>query len=247
MANSRGSGRKRKLKPPGKVVVRSKTYGRHERAARGTVTPAELNESMKAYGERMIRSNMPARLIQDAQKPFRANFTGGQLWQSLVKHFAAQANEGLEYSVVGLQSMDLHKYYTTSRIMSPAFNAQYNEVTGSLDMTFNHTPESSFLKRAHYVNGFRITIIAMFPDFRKNTIVTLSEVLPHRALRETVPVSFFIKVPGEAMQCLLGYKIEGTKDGNVCASMVTRCMYFSHAIEFHSNPRPLAPQIPSTS
>ena len=106
--------------PPGtKIIVNSKAYGRHERAARGSKSKAGLNESMKNDGRRMIDSILPARLIQNALLPYRKNFKGGLFWQRLVSHFATQAKNNQDYNVLGMSNWDLNNAYPTSRILAP--------------------------------------------------------------------------------------------------------------------------------
>jgi len=76
-----------------KIIVKSKAYGEHERAPRGSKSKAVLNKAMKAHGKRLRESTAPAKLIMDALQPFRENFKGGMIWQRLVKHFAAQTKK----------------------------------------------------------------------------------------------------------------------------------------------------------
>jgi len=111
--------KKTRKKRTDKIIVESLAYGRHLRAPRGSRSRAELNTAMKAHGQRMLKSNGPAKLIMDALQPFREDFTGGLLWQRLVSHFAAQANEGKAYSAEGIRDWDLNTRYPTSGIMYP--------------------------------------------------------------------------------------------------------------------------------
>lgn len=233
MPKKPGSG-KGKNKPVKKITVNSQTYGEHERAARGTYKKAELNDAMKAHGKRMIGSNTPAALIQDALRPYRMNFSGGQLWQEMVKRFAAQAKEGREYSVMDLQYLSFHTYYTVRRMGSSSFEINTDLEASVFEMKYTYIPAKAFLDRAPYLTGFQTTIIALFPDFKKNTIITESVVLPVRALKDAEPFSFIINIPPQARACLLCCKVEGTEKGVVLNSTgnVTKGMYFMHAQEF---------------
>jgi hypothetical protein len=109
--------KKSRKSPAEKIIVKSKAYGVHERAPRGSKSRAVLNKAMKAHGKRLRESTTPAKLITDALQPFRENFNGGNIWQRMVKHFAAQAKKGEAYSVTGIENWDLNLQYLTSRIM----------------------------------------------------------------------------------------------------------------------------------
>ena len=112
------SKKKKRKSPTEKVVVKSKAYGEHERAPRGSKSKAVSKPGYEAHGRRLRQSNIPAKLITDALQPFRENFKGGMIWQRLVKHFAAQAKKGDAYSVTGVENWDLNTQYLTSRIMT---------------------------------------------------------------------------------------------------------------------------------
>lgn len=131
----------------GKVLVRSKAYGNHYRAARGSKTPVEINSSLKENGERMIGSNAPAKLIFDALKPFRKNFNGGMFWQDLLKYFTTQAKMDQAYHMTGFVNRDVDKNYPISRIMALKVDPII-ELT-SLTMTINikFVMVERFLKR----------------------------------------------------------------------------------------------------
>jgi len=125
---------------------------------------------MKVHSRRLRKSNIPAKLITDALQPFRENFRGGMLWQRLVKHFAAQAKAGDAYSVAGIEYWDLNDVYLTSRLMTTMVKITPDDSFSNLEVSVNHTFSKCFLERKKDITSFRITIIFLFPDFKKNEI-----------------------------------------------------------------------------
>jgi hypothetical protein len=198
-----------------KVLVKSKTYGEHHRAQRGSNSRAVLNSAMKAHGRRLRKSNMPAKLILDALKPFRDNFKGGLIWQKLVKHFAAQAKQGESYSVAGIKDWDLNKQYLTSRILTNQVEIKTDDHFTSLEVTVNYEFSKRFLERKKDITAFRISLIFLFPDFKNNEIITIPVVLPDKLLTDSSPYIFIQQIPLRANSWLVCFKAEPCKNGKL--------------------------------
>jgi hypothetical protein len=196
-----------------KVVVKSEAYGEHTRAPRGSKTRAVLNPAMKAHGRRLRKSNIPAKLIMDALYPYREDFKGGMLWQKLVKHFAAQAKKGEAYSVQGIGSWDLNNRYLTSRIMSPDVEVKPNKDFSNLKIEVNYTFSKRFLERKSNITAFLITLIFMFPDFKKNKLVTVPVFMPVKLMTDHSLYTFLVEIPRGANSYLVGFKAEACVDG----------------------------------
>ena len=207
MAKSR-SAKKNKIGPPAVVTVNSRAYGKHERAARGTWKKAKLNDAMKGHSERLIGNNTPAKLILDALAPYKENFKGGLIWQKLVKHFARQAKEYKDFSVLGIEHWDLNAAYATARIMGPNVKIETDRFSSTLNITVNYTFSKRFLERKKSITSFRIMIIVMFPDFISNEIITIPVVLPDKLLEDQAPYSFIVQVPAGARSYLVCFKAE---------------------------------------
>ena len=201
-----------------KVIVKSKAYGIHERAPRGSKSKAVLNRAMKAHGKRLRESNIPAKLIMDALQPFRENFKGGMLWQRLLKHFAAQAKAGNPYSVTGIGDWDFNSEDPTSRIMAPNVKIEPDDYFSNLRVEVNHTFSNRFLERKSDIAAFRITLIFLFPDFRNNKIKTIPFVLPDKLLTDSSLYSFIVQVPRRSNSYLCCFKAEACKNGEVLQS-----------------------------
>jgi hypothetical protein len=211
---------------PIKVTVKSKTYGTHERAARGSKTKTDVNEAMKEAGRRLVGANIQAKLICDALKPFRENFPGGQIWQKLVKHFALQAKEIKDYSVIGIKEWDLNDQYPTSRVMYPAVKFEVDSLRSAMHIAVSYFFSDRFMQRKKEITDFRITIILLFPDFIKNEIITIANVLPEKKMEDSAIYEFIQSIPEGAVSwlgcfkaeaCVQGIPISGS--GNVAKAM----------------------------
>ncbi|HVY73905.1 MAG TPA: hypothetical protein VG890_03690 [Puia sp.] len=207
--------KKSSSKPGEEVLVDSRAYGKHTRAARGSKSKAVLNPAMKAHGRRLRKSNAPAKLITDALRPFRENFKGGMIWQRLVKHFSAQAKKGEAYSVRGIGIWDLNEQYFTSRLMSAGVRVKPNDDFSMLEISVNYSFSKRFLERKKDITAFRITLIFLFPDFKNNDIVTIPVILPDKALTDTTSRSFVVDIPRRANSYLVCFKAEACKDGAI--------------------------------
>jgi hypothetical protein len=168
---------------------------------------------MKAHGRRLRKSNIPAKLIMDALQPFRENFRGGMLWQRLVGHFAAQAKAGDAYSVAGIEDWDLNDQYLTSRLMTTQVKITPDDYFSNLEVSVNYTFSNRFLQRKKDITAFRITMIFLFPDFKKNEIKTIPFVLPDKLLSDSALYAFIIDVPPRADSYLVCFKAEACANG----------------------------------
>jgi hypothetical protein len=209
------SKKKSNKKPTGKVVVNSKAYGVHERATRGSKSSVNVNAAMKAHGRRLRKSNVPARLIMEALQPFRENFKGGMLWQKLVKHFAAQAKKGDVYSVAGIGEWDLNDAYPTSRLMTTNVEIVPTDEFSSLQISINYAFSNRFLQRKKDIMAFRITSIFLFPDFKRNEIITIPVVLPDKLMSDSSLYAFIQQVPARANSYLVCFKAEACANGTL--------------------------------
>ncbi len=201
-------------KPTDKITVNSRAYGRHERAPRGSRSEAVLNPAMKAHGLRLLSSNIPAKLIKDALIPFRINFKGGMIWQRLLKHFAAQAKKGEQYSVAGIENWEIRPDYPTGRILAAGVKIKSAEQISNLEVSLKYVFSKRVLER-NTDTAFRITLIFFFPDFANNTIIVTPHVLPDKPVTDVELTRFIIELPADANSYLLCLKAEGCVNGVV--------------------------------
>jgi hypothetical protein len=213
---------------PGKIKVRSKTYGLHERAVRGTHKIAELNEAMKLNGLRMIGSNAPAKLILDALKIHRLDFPGGLFWQALLKHFTGQLKRGEPYSVTGLENKDINKNYPLSRIIAMEVETVPDMPTLAMTITLKSSVHESFIRKSPKINGLQLTFIGIFPDFKENDRTVVLVVLPVRPIKDTADYSFIMNIPVTAQSYILCCKVQGCQNGIVDDAKAARAMHITN-------------------
>ena len=164
---------------------------------------------------RLRKSNIPAKLIMDALQPFRENFKGGMIWQRLVKHFAAQAKRGDQYSVTGIENWDLNVRYLTSRILTANVEIKSEDDFSNLEIEVNYSFSKRFLERKSDITAFRVTLIFLFPDFRNNKIKTIPIVLPDKLLNDSALYSFIVELPRGANSYLCCFKAEACRNGEL--------------------------------
>ena len=77
----------------GMVNVNSKAYGVHQRRKRGTVKPADVNDSFKAASRMLLTGSRLARLVKNAIDPYRKPIYDGTLWSRMLSQFYRQAKQ----------------------------------------------------------------------------------------------------------------------------------------------------------
>lgn len=219
-------------KPPkDKIKVKSKAYGYHLRAARGTVKPAVLNQKMEETRLRVLSTNRPAALIHNALKPFRENFKGGLFYQYLQKQFNVQAKKGVPFNLdkimldielhddiqaaawVKSHTIDLNKNLPVSRIIALNVDIKIDRPSEGLHISVQYHANSTFLKRSRLYTHVQLTFIALYPDFADNMIDTESIVLPIRKITDKKVYSFTMQLPVTATGYLLFCKVESCENG----------------------------------
>ena len=215
------------FKPQGTIggltTVRSKTYGEHVRSARGSKSAAEVNNAFKKSSSEMMSGNVPARLIKNTIDLHRQDFIGGQLWQKLVGIFKKQVKDQQPFSVKDLQNIEVHDLYPISRFLKGLLQYDLSITKNAivLNLSFNEHPD---FKRK-YVDGYRVGVICIFPDFindQADSLIVYSPVINLSSVYK--PLSFEIPCPETAVQFLLCLKIEGCEKGEVCTGLSPKGM-----------------------
>lgn len=97
------------------VTVNSRTYGKHTRAARGSKTPAVLNDVLTAHAERTSVINKAAKAVYDVLKFYSEDFREGQLWQGILSRMRRANNLHFETFLKALDGLDLNSRYALER------------------------------------------------------------------------------------------------------------------------------------
>lgn len=195
----------------GVTFVRSRRYGKHARAARGSIKPATLNDRMKESSERMAAANIPAKLIFDALKE---DHKDGTLWIRLLSIYRKQVKEGLGPDIQCLAKLECSIESSLHTIVSDyKVSSSIADGLMKVDLQLKHEPS---WKKAKYLTGYQASIIALFVDMKKmemdgsmgsGTITSFGE--------ELKPMHFEFEIPTMAKEYLLLLKVEGAENGKV--------------------------------
>jgi hypothetical protein len=113
--------RKKSKAAPRTIEVKSRAYGTHTRAARGTIKPAKLNKVLSANSKRIALINPIASEVHTMLKTAAGFFKESMFWQKMLSriHGAnATTAAALLESIVG---MDLQSRYPLQRFGKPPF------------------------------------------------------------------------------------------------------------------------------
>lgn len=119
---------KKKLIPPREVRVKSRAYGEHTRAARGSKTPVGLNEVFAKYNAKTVAVNATAKRIHDLIKHCGKSFKEAGLWQVMLSRMRKATAEDVMGMLMALKGMDLNSKYPMGRFAHPFLSsAEWNE------------------------------------------------------------------------------------------------------------------------
>lgn len=169
------------LPGPKRTLVRSKTYGEHTRAPRGSKSKAEVNDTLKRHNTLLIGANVPAMLVKRAIDSIRDGFPTGQLWQSLVGMFKMQLKVGVPLNVSPLMYKDLSIYYRQSRLVKQGYIHTISAGPEKIKVEIAKL-NPTFRKKA--TDGYQVRVTALFFDFE------LMEYTAESSLSAIVPLSY---------------------------------------------------------
>jgi hypothetical protein len=115
--------RKNKNKKPvqqnaNKVIqVRSATYGKHTRAARGSKTTATVNDVLAAHAEKTNTLNAAAKTIHDLLRLYSDIFREGQLWQNILSRMRKAKHTHFEELLYKLNGLEINSRYVLTRFL----------------------------------------------------------------------------------------------------------------------------------
>ncbi|MGV3510246.1 MAG: hypothetical protein ACO1N7_13220 [Sphingobacteriaceae bacterium] len=200
--------------------VNSKTYGHHLRKARSS---GAVNEVFKENNLQIVDANAAARLIKNTVDAYRGDFIGGQFWQNLVSCFMKQLKLNIPFNVKALKDIEINENYKLSRIYNENLRASIDEERRMLTILLESTSRPDFKRK--FVDGYRISTIAVFPDFTTNyveSMVVESEVISLSLACE--PLSFNFYISENADQYLICLKIEAFENARLCSGHATKGM-----------------------
>ena len=95
----------------GITFVKSKTYGDHIRAPRGTYKKAEVNAAFKKQSKKLVKANVPAQILRNALNPYRSDFRYGFLWQDLVSMTNDALGKDGTCDFAKLKPFEIHSHF----------------------------------------------------------------------------------------------------------------------------------------
>jgi len=197
----------------GNTFVKSKAYGDHVRAARGTHKPAVVNEALQESSRKIQEANVPAKMLKDALDPYRQHFKGGSLWQRLVSVFRAQLRTTGTIDFTALADIEIHEHYPVSRFLKVTPQVVHDAAANTLrvHLEYERHPKP---KGMSYLDSYQLTMIALFPDLEHKAVDTTaacSGILFNKD--KYAPIVMTLPVPAGARAFVLCLKVEGCEQG----------------------------------
>jgi hypothetical protein len=214
----------------GVTHVKSKTYGKHVRAARGTHKVAEVNDVMKQSGKHLVSANQSAKLIKDALNPYRQDFKDGTLWSRLVSLFKKQIAARATPDFLALKGFEIHKEHSFTRIAGLKAEYAYDLTHNTLSIELRISDID--FSRMKQLDHHQLKVITLFPDVQQNQCATHVHDLPLTS-NTSVPneVNIVVPVPAEAKLALVCVKIEGAEKQHLSNSHKAKGMQVLMAVE----------------
>jgi hypothetical protein len=96
--------------------VKSRTYGKHIRAARGSKTTATVNDVLSAHAEKTNTLNAAAKTVHDLLKLYSDIFREGQLWQNILSRMRKAKHTDFEELLYTLNGLELNSRYALAAV-----------------------------------------------------------------------------------------------------------------------------------
>ncbi len=215
----------------GITFVRSPTYGDHVRAKRGTYKKAKVNDALKQESKTLVSANIPAKIFKDAIDPYRSNITGGTLWRRLVSMFGKQLkNTGaFDFGKIGRFEIDADQPFDRFLVIQPTIKVAKEKPLLHVHVEYDQHPRFS----VNSINGYRFTVIGMFPDLKKKaakTIAAESNVISLSGIIK--PLDGQLEIPAKAKSFIVCIRIEGCIGNSVSLTRTTSglCVFGSGEI-----------------
>lgn len=193
----------------GFTFVKSRVYGDHVRARRGTYKSAEVNEAFKKESALLLSANVPAKILKDAIEPYRRNLSGGMLWQRLVSMFREQLKTKGAFDFASIKAFEISEEYPFDRFLQVASAIKADKKKNKLRINIDYPAHPTFME-AKKVDGYQLTVIGIFPDLKKKTARTTaveSEVIGLTSV--IAPMEAQLDVPKNAKSYIVCIRIEG--------------------------------------
>lgn len=209
--------------PPGMILVRSRAYGDHVRAKRGTYKKARLNAALRKGTVLIGEANAAAKLFKDTIEPYRKDLIEKSIWPNLLSMFRRQQTETGIVDFSRLKPFEIHSRYTLDRLLPVQVVTRYDNNTRTLRAVISYEGLPHF--RNSRIDGYKLSAIVLFPDLKKmtaKTVVEESPILPLKGKQSPFDVS--VSVSGRAKCFILCLRIDGYSAGKLHDTIATKGM-----------------------
>jgi hypothetical protein len=205
----------------GLTFVSSVAYGDHIRAKRGTHKDATLNQAMKRSSKKLKEANVPAKIFKDAIEPYRDCLRDGTLWQRLLSCFRKQQKEQGAPDFQALKGLDIHARYPLGRFFEIHPTIRINSKKARLEVDFHYNAPA--FKKSKNIDGYKLTVIGIFPDLKKRSAKTVSVASGIIQLKDGITEFHAgLNIPGRAKTCVVCVKIEGCTQQETANTQATQ-------------------------
>jgi hypothetical protein len=193
----------------GLTFVNSRAYGKHVRSARGTKKKAKVNKAFKKQSKKLLKANIPAKIVRDAVKLHLQDMPGGTLWKRLVSIFDKQLKAEGVVDFGKLTGLEVNKDHPFGEFLAADVAVTPDKDKDNIRVAVSY-PQPPEFKRSKFIDGYRLGVIAIFPDALKNkakSTAVYSDIIPLE--EKTSLMTFEVPVPPRGKSCLLLVRIDG--------------------------------------
>ncbi len=119
MMAKKKAAQKKTLLPHKEVTVKSRAYGEHTRAARGSKVPLSINKVLQENVKKTAAINNTAKRVHDLLKHCGEHFKEAMLWQVMLGNMRKAASMDVVDLLTTLKGMELNSTYPLSRYAYP--------------------------------------------------------------------------------------------------------------------------------
>jgi hypothetical protein len=150
----------------GLTFVKSRRYGNHVRAKRGTIKPAVLNDTLTACKDRLQQAGSPARLIFNAIKEEHKD---GGLWSRLLSVFNKDIKDGKAVGVACLRDLECSQERQLSSLVG-SFSLTIEQSNNTLQVAVKMDHHAHWKRKPKFIDGYQLSLVVLFPDFAGNRL-----------------------------------------------------------------------------
>jgi|SRR5688500_7380349 len=215
------------------TFVKSRRYGDHIRAKRGTHKKAKLNKSFKEQIKKIPGANLHAKIFKDAINPYRRKWEDGTMWNRLISMFMKQFDVHGAFDFSKLEPFEIHDHYTLEKLINMESEIGPDKKRSRLHVNLSYVMHPVFRKKS-LRDGYQLGVIGVFPDLKKKSAKVVSEYSNVISLSGKVePFNIELPIPQGAKTFLVCVSIHGCSKGKPDGPMTTKGMRMIQAGELY--------------